>query len=228
MNRVRWLSANWPVSMRTLGARMKGFLFTPDSFDGFVVERVRDNSIEARFIEKFSYSELTIDPFGNEEIFQRIAYRSVNFTLFSEFPHIEIKDSPKSTRDFISKLLELCNFTLTVTPISVNLFDWVNEFHKRFERTVIVDSIQLSGLELEEGVSAKVLLKGSRDVRDAVFHLATSKKYHLDKLQIKVMIGEKYVPIHLSSTAGATIPSDFFEELLPLLRTSLPITSTSK
>ena len=228
MNRVRWLSATWPVSMRTLGTRMKGCPFTPDSFDGFVVERIRDHSIEARFIEKITYSEVTIDPFGNEETFQRTAYRSVNFTLSSEFPHIEIKDSPKSTKDFVNKLLELCNFSLAVTPISVNLFDWVNEFQKSIARTVIVDSIQLSDLELAEGVSAKVLLKGGRDVRDAVFHLAQKKKYHLDKLQVKVKIDEKYASIHLSNAGAATIPSDLFEELLPLLRASLPTPARSK
>lgn len=228
MNRVRWLSATWPVSMRILGTRMKGYPFTPDSFDGFVVERIRDHSIEARFIEKITYSQVTIDPFGNEETFQHTAYRSVNFTLSSEFPHIEIKDSPKSTKDFVNKLLELCNFSLTVAPISVNLIDWVNGFQKSFQRAVIVDSIQLSDLELEDGVSAKVLLKGSRDVRDAAFHLAPKKKYHLDKLQVKAKIGEIHIPIHLSSTGGATIPSDFFEELLPLLRSSLPTPATSK
>lgn len=226
MSRVRWLSATWPVSMRTLGTRMKSYPFTADSFDGFVIERIRDNFIEARFIEKIAYSEVTVDPFGNEETFRRVAYRSVNFTLFSEFPHIEIRDSQRSTKEFVNRLLELCNFSLTVTPISVNLFDWVKELQKCFEHAVTVDSIQLSDIEVEDGISAKVLLKGSRDVRDAAVLLAPKKKCHLDKLQLRAKIGEKYVPVHLSNTGAATIPSDCFEELLPLLRTGLSTSST--
>lgn len=225
MKRVRWLSATWPVPMRVLGSRMKDFPFTPDSFDGFVIERIRDKSIEASFIEKVTYSEVTTDPFGKEDIFERVVYRSVNFSLFSEFPHIEIKDSQRSTKEFISKLLELCNFSLTVSPISANLFDWAECLELNLEQPISVDSLQLSGLVLEEGVSAKVLLKGNKDVREAVTHLAPNKNFNLDKLQVKVKMSQKSIPIHLSSTGAATIPADYFEELLPVIRASLPLTS---
>jgi len=221
MNRVRWLSANWPVSMRVLGSRMKDYQFTPDSFDGFVIERIRDNTIEARFIEKIIYSEITIDPFGREETFERVTYRSVNFSLFSEFPHIELRNCQRSTKEFVSKLLELCNFSLSVSSISVNLFDWVEELQQYIEQSLYIDSLQLSGLVLEDGVSAKVLLKGNKDVREAVNRLATNKNFNLDKLQVKVRIAQKIVPIHLNSSGAAMVPSDFFEEFLPLIRSSL-------
>lgn len=223
MNRVRWLSATWPISMRVLGSRMKDHPFTPDSFDGFVIERIRDNSIEARFIEKIAYNEVTTDPFGKEETFERISYRSVNFSLFSEFPHIELKNSQRSTKEFVSKLLELCNFSLSVSPVSVNLFDWAEELQQRLEQPVYIDSLQLSGLILEDGVSAKVLLKGNKDVREAVTRLAPNSSFKLDKLQVKVRTNQKTIPIHLNSTGTATIPLDFFEELLPLVRASLPL-----
>lgn len=223
MNRVRWLSATWPVSMKVLGSRMKEYPFTQNSFDGFVIERTRDNSIEARFIEKIAYNEVTTDPFGNEETFERVTYRSVNFSLFSEFPHIEIKDCQRSTKEFVGKLLELCNFSLSVSPISVNLFDWVEEFQQHLEQSVYIDALQISGLVLEGGVSAKVLLKGNKDVREAVTRLAPNMHFNLDKLQVKVRMDQKSIPIHLNSTGAATIPSDFFDELLPLIRASLPL-----
>jgi len=225
MKRVRWLSATWPVPMRVLGSRMKDFTFTPDSFDGFVIERIRDNSIEASFIEKVAYSEVTTDPFGKEDVFERVIYRSVSFSLFSEFPHIEIKDSQRSTKEFISKLLELCNFSLTVSPISANLFDWVECLEMNLEQTIFVDSLQLSGLVLEEGISAKILLKGNKDVREAVTHFAPNNNFNLEKFQVKVKMDQKSIPIHLSSTGAATIPPDYFEELLPVIRASLPLTS---
>lgn len=222
MKRVRWLSAKWPVSMRTLGARMKTQIFTPESFDGFVIERIRDSSIEAHFIEKMTFQETTTDPFGKVEIIDRIAYRDVEFTLFSDFPNIELRNSQRSTKEFVSKLLELCNFSLTVNPISVNLLEWVQAIQRQTQQKLLVDSLQISGLELEEGVSAKVLLKGDKDVREAMQHLSVRKKFTLEKMQVKMPMGSQTVPVHLANTGSVKIPVDHFNDLVPLLRSTLP------
>ena len=53
MNRVRWLNAQWPSSMRTIGNKLKAMPFSEDSMDGFAIERVRDDFIEGRYIEKY-------------------------------------------------------------------------------------------------------------------------------------------------------------------------------
>jgi hypothetical protein len=200
---------------------MKKYPFTYDSLNGFIIERIRDELIEARFIEKLIYSEVTTDPFGNVDTFERVTYRSLDFTLFSSFPHIELKDSQRSTKEFINKLLEVCNFSLAISPVSVNLLDWVESLKTGLGYSICVDSLQISSLLLEEGVSAKVLLKGNKDVREAATHLALHKKIDLDKLQFKVLMDHKSIPIQLSNTGAATVPVDFFDEFLPILRSSL-------
>lgn len=222
MKRVRWLSAKWPVSMEILGEKMKAQLFTPDSFDGFVIERIRENFIEAHFIEKLIYKETITDPFGKDEILDRVAYRNIDFTLFSDYPNIELRNSQRSTKEFVSKLLELCDFSLSITPVSVNLLDWVQSIQEEMKEKLLVDSIQVSGLEVEEGVSAKVLLKGNRDVREAMQHLSVKKKFTLEKVQVKVTIGNQTVPVHLVNTGFVKIPTDYFNDLLPTLRGTLP------
>lgn len=201
---------------------MKTQLFAPNSFDGFVIDRIRDNAIDARFIEKLTYQETTTDPFGNQEVFDRVVYRDVDFTLFSEFPNIELRNSQRSTKEFVSKLLELCNFSLTVTPVSVNLLDWVQAFQQRIDQKLLVDSLQVSGLELEDGVRAKILLKGEKDVREALQHISVKKKFVLEMVQVKVMMGSQIVPIHLTSSGSMKVSANHLNELLPLLRSSLP------
>jgi hypothetical protein len=223
MKRVRWLSAEWPVSMEILGKKMKNHLFSSKSFDGFVIERIRENYIEAHFIEKLTYKETIIDPFGNEESFDRVIYRNVDFTLFSDYPNIELRNSQRSTKEFVSKLLELCDFSLSITPISVNLLDWIQFIQVEMQQKLLVDSLQISGLELEEGVSAKILLKGSKDVREAMQHLSVKKKFTLEKVQIKLTIGNQIVPIHLTNTASVKIPTDYFNDMVPTLRNTLRV-----
>lgn len=223
MRRVRWLAAKWPVSMRTLATRMKGQAFTSDSFDGFVVQRVRDNLIEAHYIEKLSYQETVVDPFGREAVFERIRYRTIDFTLFSEFPNIELREAHRSTREFLSKLIELCSFSVTIEPIAVDLLRWVEDIQRDIKVKSIVDSVQVSGLELEAGIHAKVLIKGDSDVRAALDRLAFAKKFELEKVQVKAKMraGGQPVPIHISSSGTAKIPEDYWDDLLPALRLSL-------
>lgn len=223
MNRVRWFSAKWPVSMRTLGGRMKAQLFTPESFDGFVIERIRDNFIEAHFIEKLTYQEKTTDPFGREEVLDRVEYRNIDFTLFSDYPNIEIRNSQRTTKEFVSKLLELCDFSLSITPVSVNLLDWVQAIQAGMKQKLLVDSLQIAGLELEEGVRAKILLKGEKDVREAMQHLSAKRKFTLEKVQVKLTMGTQTIPVHLANTGSVKIPTDHFNDLVPILRSTLPV-----
>ncbi len=222
MRRIRWLGAKWPEFLRTLASKMKANAFTQDSYDGFIVERVRDTSIEARYIERLTYQEKITDPFGNEEAFDRVTYRQVFFNLFADFPNIELWDAPRSTQAFISKLLELNNFSLSINHLQVNLLDWVKAFQAQVNKTIIIDSLQIAGLEVENGVSAKVLLKGDKDVRTAVSHFAKDRKYILEKLQLKVIFDKNITPIHLANNGTAKIPEGVLNDLLPLLRISLP------
>lgn len=221
MKRVRWLKAQWPVTIRALAAKMKTQLFTPDSFDGFVIERVRDDSIEAHYIEKLNYKETVTDPFGNEESFDRITYRRIDFTFFSEFPHIELRDAHRSTREFISKVLELCNFSVAVEPITVDLLLWVETLQKQLGKKVIVDSLQVAGLELEPGISAKILLKGGKDVRDALSQLSGKRKSTLEKIQVKIAVGQIVFPIHMSNSGIARIPEEHLNDYIGIIRQSL-------
>lgn len=222
MKRIRWLSAQWPVPLRILASKMKANAFTEDSYDGFVVERVRDTSVEARYIEKITYQETVTDPFGNEEIFDRVSYRQVDFNLFEDFPNIELWDAPRSFQAYVSKLLELSSFSLSISPLRVNLLDWAVAFQAELRKQVTIDSMQIAGLELETGVSAKVLVTGDKDVRIALDHFVKGRRYVVEKLQLKAKFDSKLAPIHLTNHGSAKIPEDVLEYLLPLLRNSLP------
>lgn len=222
MNRVRWLSAQWPASMRIIGNRMKVSPFTEDSVDGFAVERIRDDLIEGRFIEKYAYQEINSDPFGKEEVVERVGYRSTEFTLYSQFPHVELKNGQRSIRDFVNRLLETCNFDLVVAPVTVNLLDWVSMLQDSLGKRITVDSLQISGVELEAGIIGKILLKGDKDVREAVDHIVGGKKYVLEKIQMKLETGAQRVTVHLANNGSAKVPLDHTSDLMPLLRKAIP------
>lgn len=222
MNRVRWLTAQWPLSMRMIGEKLKIMHFTEENMDGFALERVRDEFIEGRFIEKFIYQEVIADPFGKEEKFERVGYRSTEFTLFSHFPYIELRNSQRSIKEFVNRLLQACDFNLVVSPISVDLPDWVNCFQKSLGQKILVDSLQVSGVEFEEGITGKILLKGTRDVREAIDGIVGGKRYTLEKVQVKLTDSGKSISIHLANNGAAKIPAAHTANILPVLRQAFP------
>lgn len=223
MNRVRWLNAEWPFALRIIGEKLKAMPFNEDSMDGFAIERIRDDFIEGRYIEKYIYQEVIADPFGKETVIEKTGYRSTEFTLFSQVPCIELRNGQRSIKEFVSRLLQACNFTLIVSPVTVNLFDWVVSFQKVTGKKIVVDSLQVSGVVLKEGVTGKILLKGNRDVRDAIDSIVGGKKYILDKVQVKIPSGGKIISINLASNGTIKMPSDHTSEFLPLLRRSFLI-----
>lgn len=222
MNRVRWLNAQWPSSMRTIGNKLKAMPFNENSMDGFSIERAREDFIEGKYIEKYIYQEVNLDPFGKEEVIERIGYRSTDFTLFAQFPYIELRNGQRSIKEFVNKLLQACNFILVVSPITVSLLEWIESFQRITEQKIVVDSLQVSGVVLEEGITGKILLKGDRDVREAIDNIVAGKKYTLEKVQIKIKSEGKSLSIHLANNGTAKIPSDHSSNLLSLLRKSFP------
>ena len=50
----------------------------------FIIERVREDFINGRYVEKISYQEVLTTPFGDQQIFDRTEYRQLEFNLFAK------------------------------------------------------------------------------------------------------------------------------------------------
>lgn len=220
MNRVRWLNAQWPASIRMVGKKLIEMPFTEEGMDGFVIERIRDDFIEGRYIEKYNYQEVISTPFGSEEVLDRTGYRTTEFTLFDSSPHIELRNYQRSIKEFLSRLLEACNFKLVVTSPTVNLIEWVLALQDAVDQQITVDSLQVSSVEIDEGVTGKILLKGAKDVREASDILLAGRKHVLEKVQVKFTDIEKIVVVQLSSKGTANVPTVLPIDLLRNLRVS--------
>lgn len=222
MNRVRWLDAQWPSSIRVIGKKLIDMPFTEESMDGFTIERIRDDFIEGRYIEKYNYQEVISTPFGGEEVRDRIGYRTTDFTLFNSPPHIELRNYQRNLKELISRLLEACSFKLVVTPPTVNLIEWVSALQDILDQEITVDSLQVSGVEIDDGVTGKILLKGVKDVREATDLLLAGRKHVLEKVQVKFSHQHKMVAIQLSNNGTAKLPAVLLSDLLRQLRASFP------
>lgn len=222
MKRYRWLKARWPISMRVLAKRLRVKAFDGEQVEGFVLDRVRDDFLDARFVEKIEYDDIVTDPFGVEASFRRVEYRSCEFKAAVAGPGLELVDAPRGVQTMISRLAEATDFALAISPLSVNALDWASEVQRRLNEVGIVDSLQLGAMELASNVQAKAVIKGSVDVLGATQELVLGKKHVIEKVQIRFM-RPKRLTVLLTNNGVARFDQEPSEDLLSIVRASLPL-----
>lgn len=223
MTRHRWLRAEWPITIRTLAKRVRQQEFSENRASGFILDRVRDDSLEARFVERYEYTETVSDPYGKELKFDRLEFRQTAFRATLGWPGLELLDAPRSTQSLVSGLLEASNFELAVLPIDVNVMAWADELQRALRSEAVIDSLQVAALTVADGVKAKVMLKSEKDVRAACKEIVQGRKHVLEKLQLRVTVGGTRTTVVLTNGAGAKIDGfDVPVELVEHIRASLP------
>lgn len=220
MKRYRWLRANWPISMRVLAKRLKAKSFVDGKADGFVLDRARDESLEARFVERVEYDDTVIDPFGKELSFHRVEYRQCEFRASVDGPGLELVDAPRAVQAAISALAEATEFGLAIAPLNLNVLLWAKGVQRLANVGGVVDSIQIGAIELAPGIVAKALVRGSTDVLGASNRLVEGKKHVVEKVQLKFP-GSRRTAIVLASNGTVRIDSEVPSDTVVSIRAAL-------
>lgn len=208
--------------MLVLAKRLKSRAFGNEQSEGFVLDRVRDDYLEATFVEKVEYDDRVIDPFGVESNFHRVEYRKCEFKASLAGPGLELVDAPRSVQAMISRLAEATEFSLAISPLSVNVLAWAAGVQRCLNVVGVVDSVQVGAVELSRGVQAKAIIKGPSDVLDAANRLVEGKKHIIEKVQLR-FAAPKRATVLLTNVGVARFEHDPPEEFLVAVRTSLPL-----
>lgn len=205
MSRVRWLAARWGVPLRDLNKALAALPFTNRSSEGFVVDRAQRDFIEARYIQKVELTETVVDPFGKELTFDRVSFNECRFRASLSSPGLEIIDGSRSSQSFLSALARATDFGFSVEPLSVDVLRWAERTSALQDGKVLIDSVQVGAIQIGPDVSARAVLKGSRDVRDAVGVVTGKRPHTVEKLRMRIAAGDARGSVVLSSTGNAAI-----------------------
>lgn len=107
-------------------------------------------------------------------------------------------------------------------PLSLDLLKWVAQFQLSVNAKVTIDSLQISGLELEPDVTARLSIAGNKDVREALQRVTKGKRFDLERVQLKLLHENRIVGLQLINTGAAKLEEALVEDFLPALRQSLP------
>ena len=122
----------------------------------------------------------------------------------------------------MSKLTELNNFSVTISPLSVDLLKWVDAFQSLVNTNVIIDSLQISNIELEPDIIGRFSISGHKDVRDALQRITKGKRFELDRIQVKLPYEDRTASLQLTNAAAVKLEDVLIDDILPALRQSLP------
>jgi hypothetical protein len=211
--------------MRTLASRLKQFRFSLEAADGFIVQRVRDLFIEGTYFEKFAFDEIVRDPFGNEETFNRVIYRDVEFVFKTEYPHIELRKFSRSTSGFFSRTSEATGFSAAFAPLRVDIFKWAEGIREIYPKLFRIDVAQLADVFLEENVSARMVIAGRDDVRSAYQRFTAGRGHVVERVQIKIRHDDAIVGIQLSTDGTMRSADVVSNDILSAVRRALPKSS---
>lgn len=221
MKRIRWFQVEWPTSIRTLAKRIKMRTFDGESGHGFFIDRVRDDYLEARYVERVEYTDVVVDPFGKELTFERVEFHQTLFRASSAAPGLELIDPPRNVQSLMNRLSEVMDFEVAITPAAVDVLSWSAALQNVSGISSVVDSLQIGALELGLGIVAKVVVKGDRDVRAACTALTQDRKFAIEKIQLRLASPRRGTVVLSSGGAAALSTEDSVEHLMQPLRISL-------
>ena len=220
MDRCRWLRADWPASPRKLAKLLSARPFNSKSDSGFIVGRVRDAYLEARYVERVEFTERILDPFGAEHAIERLEYRQSSFRAGNDMPGLEIYDPPRASR-LLAELQEVCDFDLIIANLNVDVLKWAAQLSKALPVKTSLCTVQVGELVVASDVTAKVLVSGTGDVRSATDKLIAGRRAVTEKVHVR--FAANHSPLQLSRTGSAKFASAQGDELLPILRTALGV-----
>ncbi|HEY5891818.1 MAG TPA: hypothetical protein VIT91_01180 [Chthoniobacterales bacterium] len=193
--------------------------FVEDSTVGFLVERTRADFLEARFIERFERTETNLNPFGETQEFRRVEYEHTHFRLSVDAPQLEFHDCPRSVSPAINSLTAIIGPDSVVKPLEVDVARWLIALGKSVS-DIRVTAAHIAQLSLSETVNAKIVVKGTEDVRRFAKEMVGARAYKFERLDVSGAYQGFPVRFHLREGARATLNSGE-EDLIEVLRDSL-------
>lgn len=185
MKKVRWFRLKNMPKIDSLANEMNSSKYDPEGDYGFILDIVREDFIEGRYIEKLTSTEKVADPYGSEYTQSRTIYHTCKFVINSTPPELEILNTANNIQGFLSALSKAAFFNISVAPIKVDPLLWSNLFQDESKRDYTVESVQIGALKLNESVTAKCVVKGKKNVIEACHALANGKSINYEKVKIK-------------------------------------------
>ncbi|WP_064694516.1 hypothetical protein [Rhizobium aegyptiacum] len=217
--RVRWYGLQTDLKTSVIAAHLKDMPYREGSPDGFVVEQLRPNFLEACLIQRLQTTHETTDPFGHQEKYEIVEYLRTHFRISPEKASLELRDPGRAGSVLVGRLVEALNHQFSIEELSIDPLAWATRFREIVGVYGAVERVQIGSVAIAESAVGQVLVKGSGDIADAAIKFVAPAEYSLEKVQLRFRSARG--SISFQRNASVVLSASFDEQWMDALRDSL-------
>jgi len=217
-----------PIILEKLRQEFLRANFERGSINGFQLDQARPSWIEGKYFERINFVETVTDPFGNNIEISRVRFDVIDFRLSTNFPELQIKNSPKTLREifgpssgkFLGQVAKFTNFTLAIEWVDLELVDLIESL-TTVAPSMEVRTLTVENLPLADGITGRMSISGERDVRrDAREYI---RRKHAAVRKIGLRFSNPRAQTDVFNTGRATVATDEEDEVAELLRRGIKL-----
>lgn len=217
--RIRWYGMQTTLDAGAIATHLKRMPYEIGSPDGFVVQQLRPDFLEAFLIQRLHTMHETVDPFGHEEKYEIVEYLRTHFRISPGVSFLELRDPGRVGSRLVSRLLEALNQQFSIEESTVDPLVWATKFRERVGIFGSIERVQIGSVAIADGVVGQVLAKGSGDIAQAVIEFVAPAGYEIEKVQLKFRTARGSISFQRNATA--VISSNLDDHWMEALRMSL-------
>jgi hypothetical protein len=212
--RVSGISMDSPDAV---AKKFRRFKYTEERGAGFLLDSVRSDKIEGRFVEYREEEVSFLDPYGKSGSFVRPVFDTTSFKLQAkQGVNLVLAQCPRSKRSFFSALSEAFNDSVSVEAPSWDLLAVIQRLKAAGFGPVLTKAV-LSNVTLSPSVAAKVIVFGGGDIREHLKTLIGTRRHLLSNVSLELDGNDVAARLEASHTGRLRISSEHPEEVLTSL-----------
>lgn len=186
MRKIRWLGLQTKLSINDIAHRLQQYTYSREQNEGFVLAQTRQDYVTARFVERLHRVDEVVDPFGNTEKLERHEYRNHEFGVYTYGPGLEFIDPVRGSQTLVARLLEITDFDLTISPLSIDIQLWATKIQTVLGKTGLVDRVQAKNIQISGEALASIEIDAKSDAVAAFRKFVTVADTSLQKLRVRL------------------------------------------
>ncbi|WP_067221117.1 hypothetical protein [Marinomonas gallaica] len=220
MMKAKWLYSELPISLGELSQLMKKNQYSESTGSGFLLSTSTSKKLVGKYIEKVILKNLVEDPFGEISEVESINYYTCQFNWSDESHFMYISEPPRSLKKFSNKLHSLTGLGLVLSELSVAPECWLRRIEEEADEVKIFQ-ISSYGIRTSLNSTAKIVVSGKTDVREAFAELVSDKRYLTDSIKFEAEFEGMTVKGELTKSGSCRLTSPNLSFVLEKLRASL-------
>lgn len=182
--------------------------YSQANLSGFMVDKATSFEIEGAYVVSETISETITLPDGQEITFDRPAISIAKFRISLAQPQfIELINPPRSIRPLISKLEFLCNFSLTIEPLKIEIKRFSEEAQEILGELNSY-KVSIQSISLSEQTIATANIRSSKDAIHEAQLVFGDRDFKIAKASFKNEKGK----VEVTSNGCLTISDGAFKD----------------